>query len=376
MKPLSRILKPLLIIAVPLSLGIAGCMMTRPAPSPFMGTLPASPTLEANKPTVAIVLGQANTEITDVIAPYVAFKTAAAFNVVLVSEERKPVTLSGDLEVIPHLSFAQLDAQLGRDPDVIVVPNIPNIKANEALRLWVQRHGRGSSTVMSVCAGAAMFAATDLLNGQTATTHWGDILWIEPTYPKVRWLRGQRYVENGQFVSTAGILSGIDGSLHLIARMRGKALAEQVAKRLNYPTQYLEKPEMPQYDFGFQDAMFVLNFMSPFARPTLGVALFDGMDEMTLAAIYDVYAPWLARQLEGIAPAGVITTKLGIDLIAKHRPEHWDARNKVLSTTVESVPSRANEFAFDTALKHLAKTADVATAEYTAKRLEYRWFMP
>jgi putative intracellular protease/amidase len=397
MKPLSEPLKSisskrLLWLAVALSLGIAGCMLTKPAPAaiPFAGVLPASPTLDPNKATIAVVLGKDKTEVTDVIAPYVAFKTAAAFNVVLVAEQRQPLRLSGGLEVIPDFSFAQLDAQL-RDPDLIVVPNIPDLKANENARLWIQQHGRGKSKVMSVCAGAAMFAATGLLDGQSATTHWGDILWIEPTYPKVRWLRGQRYVDNGQFISTAGILSGIDASLHMIARMHSKALALEVAKKMHYPTQYLENPSMTQHGFGFQDAMFVLKFMTPSNQSTLGVALFDGVDEMALSALSDVYAPWLTGKLEGIAVKNVIIGKYGMHLIAKHAPENWDANNEILlpGTVVNpqrpewlqafrSTPTmtRDDEFTFDAALKHLAKTTDLPTAEYTAKRLEHRWFQP
>jgi putative intracellular protease/amidase len=369
-------------------IGIAGCTPAAHQPQ-LEGPLPASPALDPNKPTVAVVLGNEKTEITDVIAPYVALKMAAAFNVVLVAEKRLPVALSGGLDVIPHFSFAALDAQLGRDPDVIIVPNIPDIRANEAVRLWVQKHGRAKSTVMSVCAGAAMLAATGLIDGQAATTHWGDILWIEPSYPKVRWVRGQRYVDDGQFISTAGILSGLDGSLHLIARLRGEELAAQVATALHYPTQYLENPSMTPFDFGVQDALYVLNFMTPQGRPALGVALFDGMDEMALTALYDVYVPWLG-QLVSIAPRGVITTRHGLQLIAQHPPEHWDASKELLlpGAAASQQPAwlrlfhvtptlaRDDDFAFDAALKHLARTRDLSTAEFTAKRIEYRWFLP
>ena len=398
MKPLSEHLKSilgqrLLWLVVALSLGIAGCMLTQSAPTatPFAGALPDAPTLDLNKPTIAVVLGKARTEVSDVIAPYVAFKMAKAFNVVLVAEERRPVTLTGGLEVIPHFDFARLDALLGRDPDLIVVPNIPDLNANESARLWIQRHGRGKSMVMSVCAGAAMFAATGLLDGQTATTHWGDILWIEPSYPKVRWLRGQRYVDNGQFISTAGILSGIDASLHMIARMHDKTLALEVANAMHYPSQYLENPSMTQHGFGVQDALFVLKFMAPGNGTTLGVALFEGVDEMALAALSDVYVPWLAGTLSGVASTDVITSKHGMHLIARHTPENWDAGNEMLLPGAagnmqrpgwlqkfRTTPTlaRDDEFTFDAALKHLARTVDLPTAAYTAKRLEYRWFQP
>jgi putative intracellular protease/amidase len=379
-----------LILSVSLIFFLWSCVPSTSSPHLFEGTLPASPILDLKKPTVAIVVGKDQTEITDVIAPYVAFKTASLFNVVVVAEERVPVSLSGGLEIIPHFSFDQLDSLLSQDPNVIIVPNIPDIGANEAARLWIRQHGQNKSIVMSICAGAAMFAATGLIDGQSATTHWGDILWIEPSYPKVKWLRGLRYVDNGQYISTAGILSGLDASIHLIARLSSNEVAEQVAKDLHYPVQYLENPAMPQFSFGFQDAMFALEFMTSGGRDTLGVALFDGVDDMALAALYDVYAPWLTGQFHSLTPSEVVTTKHGLNLIADHTPDHWDIKHEVLfpgmlgtiqqHTWLEPfqvTPTLIqNEFAFDTALNYLAQSYDVATAAYTAKRLEYRWFRP
>ncbi|WP_169745404.1 DJ-1/PfpI family protein [Deinococcus radiopugnans] len=188
------------------------------------------PALDPLRPTVAVVLGRDVTEVADALAPYAVFRASGAFNVVTVAETREPVMLTGTLDVLPHYAFAQLDAALGHAPDVIVVPNVPNIHANEALRLWVKRHGQGSSLVLSVCVGAEMVAATGLLDGRAATTHWGDIARIERTYPTVQWVRGQRYVDDGQVISTAGILSGMDGALHVIARLRGRLLARQTAQ--------------------------------------------------------------------------------------------------------------------------------------------------
>jgi putative intracellular protease/amidase len=93
------------------------------------------------KPTVVIELVNDVTEVADALGPYVAFKTAGAFNVATVAERRVPVALSGGLDVVPDFSFAELDAQLGRDPDLIVVPNIPNVRGNDAVRTWLRQHG-------------------------------------------------------------------------------------------------------------------------------------------------------------------------------------------------------------------------------------------
>jgi AraC family transcriptional regulator, transcriptional activator FtrA len=386
-----RILKyPLAFLALPLVVGISSFLITTaPPPAPQLEqAYPAPPKLDPNKPTVAVVLARDLTEVADALAPYTVFKTSSAFNVVMVSEQRRPVTLSGNLDVIPHFSFAELDAALGHDPDLIVIPNIPNVAANEALRLWVQRHGRGRSLVMSVCAGAAMFAATGLIDGLPATTHWGDITWIESSYPKVKWLRGQRYVDNGQFISTAGILSGIDGSLHMIDRLRGRNLALQVATKLHYPSQYLENPSMEQFYVAPRDAILVLNGLFRWDRATMGVALVNGVDELALAAVFDTYAPSFTAQLISVAPAGtVITSKHGLNLVARRTPKRWVTDQEIMlpgslndpQATAWLKPYRVkytlagiNQFPFNAALKKLAQDQNISTAEFAAKRLEYR----
>jgi AraC family transcriptional regulator, transcriptional activator FtrA len=396
-KKLSSVLRmlkyPLAFLALPIVVGISSFLITTMSPPlpRLEQAYPAPPKLDLNKPTVAVVLGRDMTEVADALAPYAVFKTSSAFNVVLVSEQRRPVTLTGNLDVISHFSFAELDATLGHDPDLIVIPNIPNVAANEALRLWVQRHGRGRSLVMSVCAGAAMFAATGLIDGLPATTHWGDIAWIEPSYPKVKWLRGQRYVDNGQFISTAGILSGIVGSLHMIDRLRGRSLAMQVASKLHYPTQYLEHPSMEQFYFASRDAILLLNGLFRWDRATLGMALVNGMDELALAAVFDTYAPSFTAQLVSIAPQGtVIITKHGLNLVARRTPEEWATTNEILLPGSRDDPQQpawlkpyrvkytlatSNQFPFNAALEHLAQTENIPTAEFAAKRLEYR-FLP
>ncbi|MBB5365235.1 hypothetical protein [Deinococcus humi] len=135
---------------------------------------PASPVFDPAKPTVAVVVGHDLTEVADVLAPYAVFQAAGAFN------------------VVPHSTFAQLGAQLRRGPDVIVVPHVPYIEANEALRLWLKRHGQEQSLVLGICAGAAIVAAAGLLDGWPATTHWGDSARIKRSSPAVRWERGER----------------------------------------------------------------------------------------------------------------------------------------------------------------------------------------
>lgn len=360
--------------ALPLGVGAIGVRSTfaaylAPTPVQQRGRdLPPPPVLDPDRPTIAIVLGNAVTEVADMLGPYATFKIAGAFNVVAVAEHRLPVALSGGLDVVPDFSFAGLDARLGRDPDLIIIPNIVDLRGNDAVRNWVRQHGLDKSIVMSICAGAEMFAASGLIDGRRATTHWGDIDRIERGYPRVHWVRGQRYVDDGQFVSTAGILSGIDGSLHMIDRLKGRALALQVARELHYDgARFLDDPAMPQLQRGPGDAIVILNAAYRWDRSSLGVALSEGMEELALAAVYDTYAPSVA--LFSVAPAGaIVTTRHGLHLVARRTSESWPASAEILS------PGRSDDqrFPFDAALEDLARRENVPTAEFAAKRLEYR----
>jgi putative intracellular protease/amidase len=360
--------------ALPLGVGYVGlrsALATYMAPTPVQPpgrVFPSPPALDPEKPTVVVVLGNTVTEVADALGPYVVFKTAGAFNVVTAADRRFPVALSGGLDVVPDFSFAELDAQLGRDPDLIIVPNIVDVRANEAVRAWVRHHGAQRSTVMSVCAGAEMLAATGLIDGRRATTHWGDIRRIERGYPAVNWLRGQRYVDDGQFVSTAGILSGIDGSLHMIDRLRGRTLALQVARALHYDgARFLDDATMPQFQPGPRDAIVLLNAAFGWDRASLGVALDDGMEELPLAAIYDTYA--LSFAVFSVAsPGAIITTRHGLHLVARRTPQEWAASGGTLLRS----SSDDRRFPFDAALEDVARRQDVPTAEFAAKRLEYR----
>ncbi len=361
-------------VALPLGIGYLGfrsalATYLAPAPAQPLGrSFPTAPEMDQDKPTVAVVLGNAVTEVADTLAPYVAFKTAGAFNVVTVAERRLPVALSGGLDVVPHFTFAELDTRLGRDPDLIIIPNIVDVRGNDAVQTWVRQHGSKQSLVMSVCAGAEMLAATGLIDGRRATTHWGDIGRIERSYPGVQWVRGQRYVDDGQFVSTAGILSGIDGSLHMIDRLRGRDLALRVARALHYDgARFLDDPTMPQLRPAPRDAIVLLNAAYGWDRASLGVALYDGMEDLPLAAVYDTYG--LSFALSSVAaPGAVVTTRHGLHLVARHTSKEWSASGGTL------LPGRTEDqrFAFDAALEDVARRQNIPTAEFAAKRLEYR----
>lgn len=92
--------------------------------------------------------------------------------------------------------------------------------------------GARSRRVASVCSGAYILAATGLLDGRTATTHWTRSADFARRFPQVKLDADRIFVKEGKYWSSAGITAGIDLSLALIAEDLGESIARQVAQQL------------------------------------------------------------------------------------------------------------------------------------------------
>jgi transcriptional regulator GlxA family with amidase domain len=97
---------------------------------------------------------------------------------------------------------------------------------------YVRRCGERSRRIASVCSGAYVLAATGLLDGRPATTHWTRSADFARRFPKVKLDADRIFVRSGKFWSSAGITAGIDLSLALIAEDLGETIARKVAQQL------------------------------------------------------------------------------------------------------------------------------------------------
>ena len=118
------------------------------------------------------------------------------------------------------------------DADTIILPGCselgpaPDEKAVAAVR---QAAARGTR-IASICSGAFVFAATGLLDGLRATTHWVAAAELAARYPRIEVDPDVLYVDNGQFITSAGAAAGLDMCLHLIRRDYGSAVAADAAR--------------------------------------------------------------------------------------------------------------------------------------------------
>ena len=172
---------------------------------------------------------QDGVEVLDFAGPMEVF-SYAGYDVFTVSKTKEPILAQGIVKIVPDYSitdaphadilafFGGNSGTASGDPDVIH---------------WVQSQ-KDVEYYLSVCTGAFILAESGILNGKTATTFHNALDKLEQDYPKIKVLKNVRFVDNGHVITTAGISAGIDGALHLVARLDGFNAARKAAYYMEY----------------------------------------------------------------------------------------------------------------------------------------------
>jgi transcriptional regulator GlxA family with amidase domain len=121
--------------------------------------------------------------------------------------------------------------------DVLVHPGGFGTRAlmrDEQHLAWLHELAADSSLMTSVCTGSLVFAAAGLLRGRPATTHWSAVGLLMETDPTIDVRADERYVDDGDVVTSAGVSAGIDMALHLVERLAGTEHAREVRREIQY----------------------------------------------------------------------------------------------------------------------------------------------
>ncbi|MFI5895864.1 GlxA family transcriptional regulator [Actinoplanes sp. NPDC051513] len=164
----------------------------------------------------------------DLAGPAQVFSTADGYELFYVAEASPVPTWQG---VALHASLAW--PALAPD-DLVLVPGWRDgfgAFGSATLRM-IKEHHEAGGTVASVCAGADALGRAGLLDGRRCTTHHDlqDALALD--YPDAVVVRDVLYVGDDRVVTSAGIASGIDLALHLVAQRHGPAAAARVAREM------------------------------------------------------------------------------------------------------------------------------------------------
>jgi transcriptional regulator GlxA family with amidase domain len=182
---------------------------------------------QPKKVTVAVLIFD-GVELLDFAGPAEVFIVASQqhpFRVFTVGPSRDPIKTMGGITVTPEFGYENAPKA-----DVLVVPGGNTRGAGAAGVKWIRDSAEDAEIVMSVCFGALLLAEAKLLDGATATTHNWAIDSLKAAAPKCKVVTGQRFVDSGKIVTTAGVTAGIDGAIHVVERIAGKKVAHWTAE--------------------------------------------------------------------------------------------------------------------------------------------------
>ncbi|MFC9765577.1 DJ-1/PfpI family protein [Rhodococcus jostii] len=99
---------------------------------------------------------------------------------------------------------------------------------------WVRRQRADVPLMTSVCTGSLVYAKAGLLKGRPATTHWASLALLAEIDPTIDVRPDDRFVDDGDVITSAGVSAGIDMALHLVARFAGAERAREVRRYIQY----------------------------------------------------------------------------------------------------------------------------------------------
>lgn len=148
-------------------------------------------------------------------------------------EAGRPVAMTSGGAVVPTHTW-----QDAVDADLLVLPagEIRDHYPDALVEMIRDAHRRGA-IVLTICSGAFLLAATGLLDGQRATTHWRYLETFRRRFPQIDVSMDVLYIDNGSLITGAGTSAGIDACLHLVRRELGAAVATRIARRMVVPPQ-------------------------------------------------------------------------------------------------------------------------------------------
>lgn len=387
---LAFVLPPLIIGIFAIAISFSALMHGNPEYFSTQGINP--PDYDRSKQTAVILVSNEGTETTDLLVPYEIFSASDQFNLYTVAPKRQISPLNGGVDIIPDFSFAEFEQNVGVSPDLIVIPAVHNWKDPASIK-WIVEHNYEKTVILSICEGARLLAATGLLENRQATTNWFALNSLQKQYPNTDWVRDVKYLEDGNIITSPGIITGaMNGSLYTLEKLAGKSVAREVAQKLNYPFTDSAKFESPTIKL--KDALWLLTAAYQWHKQNIGVFLNDGIGEINLTAVLDIYPRSFAARTISIAPERkIIHSRYGLNLVPRNdfattakldrllvldnqshlNLENWaKSKPNLKPESLSTLSKDSDRFVFDNVLQDLAQQKNKPLAKIVAKTLEYQ----
>jgi AraC family transcriptional activator FtrA len=168
------------------------------------------------------------------------------FDMRVCAMDNRDITMEGGLRLSVPYGLEALD-----DADIVIVPSWRDVEERppEAALAALRSTSERGALMVGLCLGSFVLAAAGLLDGRRAATHWAFADQLAALYPAVRVEADPLYIDEGDILTSAGVVAGLDACLHLVRRLYGAEKASRLARRIVIPphrqggqAQFIETP--------------------------------------------------------------------------------------------------------------------------------------
>ena len=177
----------------------------------------------------------------DIVGPYEVLNKLPNSKIYLVGLEKREYKDTYGLKISADNSIDEIS-----EADILLIPGgfgIDNLLKSEEVLDWIRRIDSTTKWTVSVCSGSLLLAQTGLLDGKNCTTHWRRKEQLQRFNVTVK---NERYIQDGKFITSAGVSAGIDMALYLVSKIAG----DQTAMMFQLAMEYDPKPP---FDCGSPD---------------------------------------------------------------------------------------------------------------------------
>ncbi|WP_210413166.1 DJ-1/PfpI family protein [Leptospira vanthielii] len=275
-------------------------------------------TKPSHKKPVIVVIGENQyTELTDFIVPYGILKRSDIAEVYAVAENKGKLDMFPALSIEINTSLDDFDNLHPEGSDLVIVPAIHNAE-NKTIIHWIQNQYERGATIVGICDGVWTLGYAGLLKNKHATGHWYSKEKLSNVFSDTIWIRNKRYVQDKNIITTTGVTASIPVSLALVESIAGTKKAKEMATELgvthwdahhNSEGFYLD---WQQYITAAKNLIFFWNY------ERIGISMYEGMDEISLALVADAYSRTYRSKTVAITNGNrPVLTKSGIKFVSE-----------------------------------------------------------
>ncbi|MGV3664752.1 MAG: DJ-1/PfpI family protein [Leptospira bouyouniensis] len=317
------------------------------------------------KPVITVIGENQFTELTDFIIPYGILKRANIGEIFALAPNKGIMNFFPALSMEIKTSFSDFDHIHPEGSDIVIVPAIHNSE-NKTIIQWIQSQSQKGATIVGICDGVWTVGHAGLLENKKATGHWYSKEGLNKSFPNTKWIQNKRYIQDQNIITTTGVSASLPISISLIEVLANETKAKLMAEEIGF-TNWSSHHKTEGFQFSSVHYITAAkNLIFVWNHETIGISIYEGIDEVSLALVADSYSRTYKSKAFAISNQP-IQTKSGLVLI----PEMQVTDNSKIDYYTEIPKDKKPYDLFLNALHDIQYRYGINTYQFVTNQLEF-----